>query len=99
MPRDCAITTHTAMPTHQPPVVDLGMSDIEYLEQLAQGHDPVKAYRNQSYQAVLTSYGISTATAAHIAPLIDKLDCSIEEKLLLNQTVRHIWHQLIGRVA
>ncbi|XGV94550.1 MAG: hypothetical protein ACAF41_17560 [Leptolyngbya sp. BL-A-14] len=87
------------MPTHQPLVVDLGMSDTDYLEQLAQGHDPVKAYCNQSYQAALTGYGIPTATAAQIAPLIDKLDCSIEEKLLLNQAIRHIWHQLIGQVA
>lgn len=98
MLRDRAITTHTAMPTHQPPVIDLGMSDIEYLEQLAQGHDPVKTYRDQSYQAVLTDYGLPAATAARIAPLIDKLDCSIEEKLLLNQALRHIWHQLIGQM-
>lgn len=87
------------MSKHQPLIVDLGMSDTDYLEQLAQGHDPVKAYRNQSYQTVLTNYGISTATATHIAPLIDKLDCSIEEKLLVNQALKHVWHQLIGQTA
>lgn len=87
------------MQTHQPLVVDLGMSDVDYLTQLAQGHDPVKAYRDQSYQIVLTSYGLSPATAVHIAPLIDKLDCSVEEKLLVNQTLKHIWQQLIGRTG
>ncbi|MBW4473492.1 MAG: hypothetical protein KME45_24415 [Stenomitos rutilans HA7619-LM2] len=96
---DRAITTNTVMSTHQPLVVDLGMSDTDYLEQLAQGHDPVKAYRNQSYQTVLLSYGIPLATAAQITPLIDKLDCSIEEKMLVNQTLKHIWHQLIGQTA
>lgn len=79
---------------NQPVIVDLGMSDSEYLQQLAQGNDPVKAYCNQAYHSVLMHYGLSAATASHIAPLLDKLDCSIEEKLLVNQTLRHIWHQL-----
>lgn len=87
------------MQTHQPLVVDLRMSDTDYLEQLAQGYDPVKAYRNQSYQALLTSYGISTTTAAHVAPLIDKLDCSIEEKILVNQTLKRLWHHLTGQTV
>jgi len=94
---DRAATTPTAMPNHQPLIVDLGMSDTEYLNQLAQGHDPVKAYRNQSYQTVLTSYGIPMVTAAHIAPLMEKLDCSIAEKLLVNHALHHIWQQLTGQ--
>ena len=81
----------------QPIIVNLAMSDADYLQQLACGHDPVKAYRDQLYQTVLQNYGMSTATATTVAPLIDKLDCSIEEKLLVNQSLKYLWHQLTGQ--
>jgi hypothetical protein len=85
------------MPTHQPAIVDLGLSDTNYLEQLARGHDPVKEYHDQLYETVLMNYGIQPAAALAVAPLMDKLDCSIEERLLVNQSLKCLWHQLTGQ--
>ena len=85
------------MPKEQTIIVDLAMSDSDYLQQLACGCDPVKAYHDQLYQTVLINYGLSAAAATAVAPLIDKLDCSIEEKLLVNQSLKSLWHQLTGQ--
>lgn len=82
------------MPTNQPVIVDLGMSDTEYLQLLAQGIDPVKAYQDQFYESALIRYGIVPLEARQVAPLIDKLDCSIEERLQVNQVLEFIWKQL-----
>lgn len=87
------------MPNAQPVVVDLEMSDVEYLQCLAQGIDPVKQYRDISYERVLIRYGISPTQARQIAPLLEKLDCSIEEKIQVNQVLKHIWHQLTGGIT
>jgi hypothetical protein len=85
------------MPENQPVIIDLGMSDAEYLHQLACGIDPVQEYCQQSYQTVLMSYGIPATSATRIAPLIDKLDASIEEKLQVNRALKAIWYQLTGQ--
>ena len=78
-------------------IVDLAMSDNDYLQRLAYGCDPVKAYHDQLYQTVLINYGLSAVAATAVAPLIDKLDCSIEEKLLVNQSLQYLWHKLTGQ--
>ncbi|PSB24798.1 hypothetical protein [Stenomitos frigidus] len=85
------------MPEEQPIIVDLGMSDHDYLQQLACGCNPVKAYRDQLYQTVLINYGMTAVGATSVAPLIDKLDCSIEEKLVVNQSLNYLWQQLTGQ--
>lgn len=85
------------MPDPQPIVIDLGMSDGEYLEQLAQGKDPLKVHRDRLYTAALVRYGIPEADAAKIAPSLDKLECSIAEKIQVNQALRHIWQRLTGQ--
>lgn len=79
---------------NKPVVVDLGMSDIEYLQCLAQGQDPVKHYRDKSYESALLNYGVPATEAQRVAPLFEKLDCSIEEKILVNQALRRIWQRL-----
>ena len=86
-------------PVMQPAVIDLEMSDMEYLQLLAQGIDPVKTYCDQSYQTILMNYGLPTAEAQTVAPLFDKVGCSIEEKILVNQTLKRLWQQLIGQPA
>lgn len=87
------------MPNAQPVIVDLGMSDVEYLQCLAQGNDPVKKHRDISYERALIKYGIPPMQAQQIAPLLEKLDCSIEEKIQVNQALKHIWHRLTGGVG
>jgi hypothetical protein len=83
--------------SNQPLVVDLGMSDVEYLELLAKGEDPVKRFRDQAYEVELLGYGISAEQARRTAPLIEKQYCSIEEKICINQTLWHIWAWLISK--
>jgi hypothetical protein len=80
--------------TNQPVIVDLGISDIEYLELLANGEDPIQKFHNQAYEAALLCYGIPTSQACLVAPLLDKSNCSIEEKIWVNQTLRQIWEWL-----
>lgn len=77
-------------------IVDLGMSDTEYLQYLARGEDPVKQHRDGFYVSALVKYGVSEAEAHRVAPLLDRLDCSIEEKLLVNQALRQIWNRLLA---
>ncbi len=76
----------------QPLIVDLGMSDAEYLELLAIGRNPA---RDCSYERELTSYGVMLDEARRVAPLLDKRDCTIAEKILVNQALRQIWKRLI----
>lgn len=82
------------MRTNQPIVVDLGMSDIQYLELLANGENPIQTFHHQAYEAALLCYGIPASQACQIAPLFEKSDCSIEEKISVNQALRHIWQWL-----
>ncbi|KAM3091466.1 hypothetical protein ACKFKG_25965 [Phormidesmis sp. 146-35] len=77
-----------------PLVIDLGMSDIEYLDCLARGIDPVKAFRDKLYEQELREYGFAEAEAQAIAPLLEKSDCSISEKILVNRALKQIWKRL-----
>lgn len=79
------------MLTHQPLVVDLEMSDTEYLDLLVQGRDPV---REQSYTKELIAYGFTLTEAREIAPLFDKTKCSIAENILVNQALKQVWKTL-----
>lgn len=79
------------MNTNAPLILDLGLSDLEYLQLLAQGRDPV---REQLYTQELIGYGFDPDYARQAAPLFDKPDCSIAEKILLNQTLRQLWKLL-----
>ncbi len=83
------------MPGNHSQVVDLGMSDMEYLSLLAQGRDPV---REKLYEAELIYYGISPGDAQRLAPLLDKADCSIEEKLQVNRMLKHIWQCITRQI-
>jgi hypothetical protein len=82
----------------QPLIVDLGMSDTEYLELLAQGRDPVKAFRDKVYEMELVAYGITIDEAQQIAPLLEKKYCSIAEKILVNRALKQIWQRLTKQI-
>lgn len=73
-------------------VVDLEMSDIEYLELLTRGRNPV---HEQIYTQQLISYGFSLTEAKQVAPLFDQPHCSISEKIAVNQALRQVWNHLI----
>lgn len=79
------------MLTQSPLVVDLELSDTEYLNLLAQGRNPV---REQQYVHELVSYGFTIAQARQVAPLFDKEECAIAEKILVNQALKQIWQKL-----
>jgi hypothetical protein len=72
-------------------VVDLEMSDIEYLELLSQGRNPV---HEQIYAQQLTCYGFNLTEAKQVAPLIEKSNCSISEKIAVNQALKQVWNHL-----
>lgn len=80
---------------NQPQIIDLGMSDEEYLELLAQGRDPVKEMRDQAYEQELLRYGISNEEARQVAPLLDQFYCSIEERILIAKVLKQVWERLI----
>lgn len=82
------------MLTHSPLVVDLGLSDTEYLDLLAQGRNPVQ---EKQYVHELVSYGFTIAQAKQVAPLFDKSDSAIAEKILVSQALRQIWHKLTSK--
>ncbi|MCU0550457.1 MAG: hypothetical protein MUC48_14000 [Leptolyngbya sp. Prado105] len=73
-------------------VVDLEMTDVEYLDLLTQGRNPV---REQVYTQQLICCGFSAAEAKQIAPLFEKKDCSIAEKIVVNRALRQVWNYLI----
>jgi hypothetical protein len=74
--------------TEHSSVIDLEMSDTEYLELLAQGRDPV---REQFYAKELISYGFTLIEAKEVAPLFEKKECSIAEKILVNRALNRVW--------
>jgi hypothetical protein len=76
-------------------VVDLEMSDTEYLELLTQGRNPVC---EQIYTQQLSNYGFSLTEAQQLAPLFEKAECSIAEKIALNQALKQVWNHLIKLV-
>lgn len=70
-----------------PEILDLGMSDEEYLQLLAQGRNPVQEHlcaRN------LIRAGVPAAEAAHVACLLKKQHCSPEEDV----AVQKAWQQV-----
>ncbi len=79
------------MLTQQALIVDLELSDTEYLELLSQGRNPV---REQQYVHELVGYGFSPDHAKQVAPLFDKKECAIAEKILVNRALKQIWQQL-----
>lgn len=70
------------------------MSDTEYLEWLAIGKDPVKAVWDKAYEAELVGYGITIDEAQQVAPLLDKRECTIAEKILINRALKQVWKRL-----
>lgn len=73
-------------------VVDLEMSDTEYLELLTQGRNPVCEH---IYTQQLSGYGFSLTEARQLAPLFEKVDCSIAEKIAVNCALKQLWNHLI----
>lgn len=80
------------MLSQEPQVVDLGLSDGEYLDLLSQGRDPV---REHSYVKELIAFGFTDEQTTRVAPLFDKAECTIAEKILVNHTLRQIWQHLL----
>ena len=64
------------------------MSDTEYLNLLSQGRDPV---RETLYIQELTAFGFTSDYTQQVAPLFDKPDCTIAEKLLVNTVAWIFW--------
>lgn len=79
---------------NQPLIIDLGMSDTEYLEWLAIGKDPVRVVWDKAYETELVGYRIMIDEARRVAPLLDKRDCSIAEKILVNRALKQVWKRL-----
>ena len=79
----------------QPIVVDLEMSDLEYLELLTQGRNPI---REQSYTQQLISFGFDLTEAKQIAPLFEKEEASIAEKIVVSCALKQVWNCLIKMV-
>jgi hypothetical protein len=93
MPKGHTVLHHSQ--NNQPQIIDLGMSDEEYLELLAQGRDPVKEMRDQAYEQELLHYGIATEEARRVAPLLDRFHCSVEERILIAKVLKQVWQRLI----
>lgn len=70
-------------------ILDVGMSDYEYLQLIAQGRDPVQ---EKICERNLIRAGVSPDEAHQVAPLFKKPKCSTEEEAL----VRRIWMQVLG---
>lgn len=87
---------HPHLQSHAPQIIDLGMSDEEYLALLAQGRDPVKEQRYQAYEQELIAYGIAPAIAQQVAPLFEKAYPSIAERILVAQVLKQVWQQLMS---
>ncbi|BAU13206.1 hypothetical protein LEP3755_37450 [Leptolyngbya sp. NIES-3755] len=83
------------MQTSQSIVVDLEMTDIEYLELLAQGRNPIQ---EQSYAQQLICFGFDFTEAKQIAPLLDKQESSIAEKIAVNRALKQVWNRLTKMV-
>lgn len=72
-----------------PEIWNLGISDEEYLQRIAQGRDPVQEYiceRN------LIRAGVLPETAREVAPLFKKTHNSADEEAL----VKSVWKRVLG---
>ena len=70
-------------------IVDLGMSDEDYLQLIAQGRDPVQ---EKICERNLIRAGILPEKARQVAPLFKKSNLSVNEEAL----VRSVWLQVLG---
>lgn len=71
-------------------IFDLGMSDAEYLERLAEGRDPVQEYL---YTRNLVRAGISPEEAKQVAYLSKKVERSPEEEAFITRIFRKVRSQ------
>ena len=71
-------------------ILDLGMSDEEYLKLLAEGRDPIQEY---FYTQNLIRAGISPEEAAQVACLSKKVERSPEEAALMTRILRQVRSQ------
>jgi hypothetical protein len=78
--------------TSQSVMVDLEMSDTQYLELLAQGRNPIQ---EQSYTQQLIGFGFNLTEAKEIAALFDQKETSIAEKIAVNRALKQVWNRLI----
>lgn len=73
-----------------PEILDLGMSDEEYLQLVAQGRNPVQEHlcaRN------LIRAGVPAAEAAWVAQLLKKQCCSPEEEAVVQKAWQRVRSQ------
>ncbi|MDV2993215.1 MAG: hypothetical protein N4J56_002869 [Chroococcidiopsis sp. SAG 2025] len=68
-------------------ILDLGMSDEEYLQLTAQGRDPVQ---EQILVRNIIRAGVPAAEANRVAPLLQKLVRSPQEETL----IKKVWQQV-----
>lgn len=70
-----------------PEILDLGMSDEDYLQYIAQGRDPVQ---EQIRARNLIRAGVPPEEAWRAAPLMTKLERSLDEEVLLAKVWRYV---------
>ena len=68
-------------------ILDLGMSDEEYLHLIAQGRDPVQ---EQIYVKNLMRAGVTEEEANKLKPMLKKVERSPEEEALF----RKVWQRV-----
>lgn len=71
-------------------ILDLGMSDDEYLKLLAEGRDPIQEY---FYTQNLIRSGVSPEEATQVAYLSKKSKRSPEEEALITRIFRQVRSQ------
>lgn len=71
-------------------ILDLGMSDEEYLKRLAEGRDPVQEY---FYTQNLMRAGVSQEEAMQVAYLSKKVERSPEEEAFITRIFRKVRSQ------
>ena len=83
--------THTV----EPEIVDLQITDIEYVQALAEGRNPLQ---EKVFERTLLCAGIDPSDARRVAPLIDKKVRSPEQQAVV-KAVWSIWCVLLNRSA
>ncbi|MDZ4877047.1 MAG: hypothetical protein CLLPBCKN_006482 [Chroococcidiopsis cubana SAG 39.79] len=71
-------------------ILDLGISDEEYLQLIAQGRDAVQ---EQILIVNLIRAGVPALEAIQVAPMLKKSGCSSQEKALIQQVWQRIRSQ------
>lgn len=70
-----------------PEILDLGMSDEDYLQYISQGRDPVQ---EQIRARNLIRAGVPPEEAWRAAPLMTKLERSSDEEVLLAKVWQYV---------